>query len=127
MQSTLTKTNVNQKRRFFKLDEFLQFDPNKGKKNMIYETEKTAGAVWCLEVGQEIFQHAHTTSADLWICVQGTGTFYPGNGEEVEITKGDIIISYPGQFHGMKNTGNERFVCIGVAGPIPMDLVLPEK
>lgn len=115
------------KQRFFKLDQLAHFDKEKGKKTIFYETEKTAGAVWCLEPGQEIFKHAHSTSDDLWICIQGTGTFYPGNGEEVTITKGDLIISYPGQQHGMRNTGNERFICIGVAGPIPMDLILPEE
>lgn len=111
-------------KRFFKLEEIIQFDPNQGKKNIFYETDKTAGAVWCLEPGQEIYKHSHTTSDDLWIVVEGTGTFYPGNGEEVEITKGDIIINYPGQQHGMCNTSNERFVVIGVAGPHPMDLIL---
>ena len=111
-------------KRFFKLDELVQFDPTQGKKTIFYETEKTAGAVWCLEPGQEIFKHCHTTSDDLWICIQGTGTFYPRNGEEVEITKGDLIVSYPGQQHGMRNTGDERFICIGVAGPMPMDVVL---
>ncbi|SDI79382.1 cupin domain-containing protein [Alteribacillus bidgolensis] len=115
------------KKRFFKLDEVAQFDPNQGKKTIFYETDKTAGAVWCLEPGQEVYKHWHTTSDDLWICIQGTGIFYPGDGEEVEITKGDMIISYPGQQHGMRNTGNERFIFVGVAGPLPMDVVLPKE
>ncbi|RHW34822.1 cupin domain-containing protein [Neobacillus notoginsengisoli] len=122
----MTTTLEATKKRFFKIEELAQFDKRQGKKTIFYETEKTAGAVWCLEPGQEIFKHAHTTSDDLWICIEGTGTFYPGNGEKVEITQGDLIISYPGQQHGMRNTGNERFICVGVAGPIPMDLVLPE-
>ncbi|WP_223592598.1 cupin domain-containing protein [Neobacillus bataviensis] len=119
-----TAKEASSTKRFFKLDEIIQFDQNQGKKNIFYETEKTAGAVWCLEPGQEIYKHSHTTSDDLWIVVEGTGTFYPGNGEEVEIGKGDIIINYPGQQHGMCNTSNERFVVIGVAGPLPMDLIL---
>ncbi len=115
------------KTKIFQIRPTSSFRQRKRKKTIFYETEKTAGAVWCLEPGQEIFKHAHSTSDDLWICIQGTGTFYPGNGEEVTITKGDLIISYPGQQHGMRNTGNERFICIGVAGPIPMDLILPEE
>ena len=120
-------TETTLKKRFFKIEEVAQFDPNQGKKNTFYETDKTAGAIWCLEPGQEIFKHAHTTSDDLWICIQGKGIFYPESGKEVEITQGDLIVSYPGQLHGMRNTGNERFVIVGVAGPIPMDLVLPEE
>ncbi|WP_217697332.1 cupin domain-containing protein [Oceanobacillus sojae] len=47
----------------------------------------------------------------------------PGNGEEVEIEKGDMIISKPAQHHGMKNTGDERFIFVGVAGPMPIDVI----
>jgi quercetin dioxygenase-like cupin family protein len=109
--------------RLFKLDEVAQFNPEQGNKVLFYETEKTSGCVWALEPGQEVFKHSHSTSDDLWICVQGTGTFYPGNGEEVQITKGDMIISRAGDHHGMKNTGDERFIFVGVAGPMPMDLI----
>ncbi|MDN6517184.1 MAG: cupin domain-containing protein, partial [Enterococcus sp.] len=75
---------------------------------------------------QTVFNHSHTTSDDLWICIQGKGTFYPGYGEEIPITKGDLIISRPGEQHGMKNTGEERFIFVGVAGPHPMDLIVHE-
>ncbi|SJZ52327.1 Cupin domain-containing protein [Pilibacter termitis] len=112
--------------RLFKLTDVTSFCEKEGKKNIFYETEKTAGAVWCLRPGQSIFTHSHTTSDDLWIVVRGTGTFYPRPNEEVEITSGDMIISYPGDQHGMTNTGDEDFVVIGVAGPQPMDLILPE-
>ena len=43
--------------------------------------------------------------------------------EEVTITAGDIILSRPGEQHGMKNTGTERFVCLSFAGPMPMDYI----
>ncbi|MEH7181021.1 cupin domain-containing protein [Neobacillus vireti] len=111
------------KDRLFKIEEVAQFDPEQGKKVPFYETQHTSGCLWCLEPGQEVFKHSHSTGDDLWICIQGTGTFYPGNDEEVEITKGDMIISKPNQHHGMKNTGNERFIFVGVAGPMPMDLI----
>ena len=117
-------TKINE--RFFKIEEVAQFDSKKGKKNIFYETNKTAGAVWCLEPGQEIPKHAHSGADDLWICIQGTGTFYPGNKEEIIITAGDLIISRPGEQHGMKNTGTERFICVGVAGPLPMDYIEKE-
>ncbi|WP_320164040.1 cupin domain-containing protein [uncultured Trichococcus sp.] len=114
-------------KRLFKLDEVVQFDPDAGKKTIFYETEKMALAVWCLEPGQKVVNHSHSNADDIWICTEGTGTFYPGYGEAVEITKGDIIYSEPGQQHGMVNTGNERFVFIGVAGPMPMDFISHEK
>ncbi len=117
-------------KRFFKLNDVIKFDdsqPKSGKKTIFFETDFIAGAVWCLRPGQETFTHTHTTSDDIWICVQGTGTMYPELGKEVTITKGDIILSRPNEWHGMKNTGDEDFVFIGIAGPLPMDLVLPEN
>ncbi|WP_207696350.1 hypothetical protein DOK67_0002926 [Enterococcus sp. DIV0212c] len=110
--------------RLFKLDEVIDFCEHEGKKTIFYETEHTAGAVWCLKPGQSVFNHSHTTSDDLWVVTKGTGTFFPGNGEEVRISKGDMIVSLPGEQHGMKNTGKEDFVFIGLAGPQPMDLIL---
>ncbi|PTQ81597.1 Cupin domain-containing protein [Trichococcus patagoniensis] len=115
------------KERLFKLDEIAQFDSEAGKKTIFYETEFMAGAVWCLEPGQKVVNHSHSTSDDIWICMQGTGTFYPGFGEAVEITKGDIIFSERGQQHGMVNTGKEQFVFVGVAGPMPMDFISHEE
>ncbi|WP_438731258.1 cupin domain-containing protein [Enterococcus sp. DIV1314a] len=109
--------------RLFKMSEIAQFDHKQGKKNLFYETDQTAGAVWCLEPGQEIPTHAHAKADDLWICIQGTGTFYPAQGEEIEITVGDLILSRPGEQHGMKNTGQERFICVGVATPLPLDFI----
>jgi quercetin dioxygenase-like cupin family protein len=109
--------------RLFKLEDIVSFDPSAGKKTIFYETGCMAGAVWCLEPGQKVPNHSHSTSDDIWICVQGTGTFYPGFGEKIEITKGDIIFSEKGQQHGMVNTGDERFIFVGVAGPIPMDYI----
>ena len=110
-------------RRLFIIEEVSQFCEQEGKKTIFYETPKTAGAVWCLKPGQSVFTHAHTTSDDLWIVLKGTGTFFPEPGKEVTITKGDMVISYPGEQHGMKNTGDEDFVFVGVAGPMPMDLI----
>lgn len=117
----MSKSKIEE--RLFKVEEIACFDSAEGKKSFFYETEKTAGALWCLEPDQTVFNHSHTTSDDLWICIQGTGTFYPGYGKEVKITEGDLIISRPGEQHGMKNTGDERFIFVGVAGPHPMDLI----
>lgn len=120
----MSKSNIEE--RLFKIEELASFDATEGKKTFFYETEKTAGALWCLEPGQSVFKHSHTTSDDLWICVQGHGTFYPGYGESVTIEQGDMIISRPGEQHGMENTGDERFIFVGVAGPHPMDLIVHE-
>lgn len=121
----MTKSKINE--RLFKLDEVAQFDPKEAKKNFFYETERTAGAIWCLNPGQELVEHSHRAADDLWICIQGTATFYPGFDEEIEITAGDMIISKPGDHHGVKNTSDEPFMFIGVAGPNPLDFIPNEQ
>ena len=51
----------------------------------IYSTASTSGVVWVLKPGQEIKTHGHAQADDIWICVQGTGVFYPAPGQEEPI------------------------------------------
>ena len=87
----------------------------------IYSTASTSGVVWVLKPGQEIKPHGHAKADDIWICIQGEGLFYPTPNEERPITKGDVIISAKGMCHGMKNTGMEDFIFVGILAPVPSD------
>ena len=87
----------------------------------IYSTESTSGVVWVLKPGQEIKPHGHAKADDIWICIQGEGVFYPTPNEERLITKGDVIVSAKGMCHGMKNTGTEDFIFVGILAPVPAD------
>ena len=87
----------------------------------IYGTASTSGVVWVLKPGQEIKPHGHTKADDIWICIQGEGVFYPAPGEERPITVGDVIVSAKGMCHGMKNTGTEDFIFVGILAPVPAD------
>ena len=87
----------------------------------IYSTESTSGVVWVLKPGQEIKPHGHAKADDIWICIQGEGVFYPTPNEERPITKGDVIVSAKGMCHGMKNTGSEDFIFVGILAPVPAD------
>ena len=87
----------------------------------IYSTDSTSGVVWVLKPGQEIKTHGHAKADDIWICIQGEGVFYPTPNEERPITKGDVIVSAKGMCHGMKNTGTEDFIFVGILAPVPAD------
>ena len=87
----------------------------------IYSTDSTNGVVWVLKPGQEIKPHGHAKADDIWICIQGEGVFYPTPNEERPITKGDVIVSAKGMCHGMKNTGSEDFIFVGILAPVPAD------
>ncbi|RBP93212.1 cupin domain [Cytobacillus firmus] len=109
--------------RVFEIDKIAKFDPEKPQKNYFYETDKTVGAVWCLEPGQEVYLHSHSNVDDMWVCMEGTGIYFPDLENEIQISKGMVILAKPNQIHGMRNTGQGRFLFVGfAAGSLPMDI-----
>lgn len=110
--------------RLFSTEELAKFDDYNAQKIAVFETDKTSAAMWCLEPGQEVFKHTHPNADDVWICLEGeSGYYYGADGEGMEIKKGSIIQARAGQMHGMKNTGNDRFVFVGICGPVPAEVV----
>ncbi|MCP8967667.1 cupin domain-containing protein [Ectobacillus ponti] len=111
------------KERVFEIDKIAKFDPHVAQKNYFYETDKTVGAVWCLEPGQDLYLHSHSNVDDIWVCMQGEGVYYPDLEHEIPIRQGMVLLAKPNQIHGMRNTGTERFVFVGfAAGALPMDI-----
>lgn len=109
--------------RVFDIDKIAKFDPNEPQKNYFYETDKTVGAVWCLEPGQEVYIHSHSNVDDMWVCMEGEGIYFPDLENEIPIRKGMVLLAKPNQIHGMRNTGNDRFMFVGfAAGQLPMDI-----
>ncbi len=108
--------------RVFDLDALAKFGET-SQKIEVYNTDKTLSALWCLEPGQEVFHHRHPNADDVWICLQGeSGLYFAEDGQEVPIKKGMAVLAKAGQRHGMRNTGTDRFVFIGIAGPVPVEL-----
>ena len=107
--------------RIFKLNEIAVGNNEQATKTPFYSTDSTSGVIWVVKPGQKVPTHMHTTSDDVWICMQGKGIFYPEQGKEIEISKGDIIVSAKNEHHGMLNTGDEDFIFIGIVAPTPSD------
>lgn len=107
--------------RIFHLTDIAKKDPVKALKTVFYSTESTSGSVWVVQPGQEVHQHLHHHSDDVWICIAGEGIFYPEPGQEIKISKNDIVLSPKGQCHGVKNTGNEDLIFISIVAPVPSD------
>ena len=109
--------------RLFKLSEVAQGDDKEAKKTVVYTSDSTTAAVWVVKPNQFIPTHKHTTSDDLWICIQGTGVVYPEKDKEVPFSKGDMLLSTKDAQHGLKNTGNEDIILDSVIAPFPSDFV----
>ena len=125
MVEKVTLSNIEEitAERVFEIDKIAKFDPNEAQKNYFYETDKTVGAVWCLEPGQELYLHSHSNVDDIWVCMEGEGTYFPDLENEIVIRKGMVLLAKPNQIHGMRNTGKDRFVFVGfAAGSLPMDI-----
>lgn len=109
--------------RLFKLSQVAQSDDKAAKKTVVYTSDSTTAAVWVVKPNQFIPTHKHTTSDDLWICIQGTGVVYPERDKEVPFTKGDMLLSTKDAQHGLKNTGDEDIILVSVIAPFPSDFV----
>ena len=115
----LTNEASFEERRFRMADVAVAGD--KATKTPFCATADTNSVVWRLKPGQEIAPHMHTTSDDIWICLQGKGEFYPEKGVKKPIQAGDVIVSPRSTCHGMINTGDEDFIFVGILAPVPSD------
>ena len=108
-------------KRLYDLTKLTKFNADVPQKVVVYQSEKTLAALCGLERCQEVFLHMHPNADDVWICLEGeSGLYFAGDGKEVPISKGMAVLAEPGQTHGMRNTGKDRFVFIGVAAPVPV-------
>jgi quercetin dioxygenase-like cupin family protein len=122
-KATLASIDEIMAERVFDIDKIANFDLNEPQKNYFYETDKTVGAIWCLEPGQEVYIHSHSNVDDMWVCIEGEGTYFPDLENEIPIKQGMVLLAKPNQIHGMRNTGNGRFMFVGfAAGSLPMDI-----
>ncbi len=107
--------------RLFDLKQLVRFDAAP-QKVAVYATDKSLGAMRCLEPGQEVFLYRHPNADDVRICLEGdAGLYFAGNGQEIPIREGMAVLARAGETHGMRNTGKKRFVFIGVAAPVPVE------
>lgn len=70
-------------------------------------------------VGADIGIHTHTMdNEEIYIVLSGRGLMHV-DGEEFEVTDGDVIVNRPGGTHGLKNIGDRELRLIVVEVPVP--------
>lgn len=72
-----------------------------------------------LPPGASVGLHKHTNNEDVYLIVQGKGTFVDGNGKETPVAAGDVTIARPGQSHALKNTSKNRSCLSTLSGNCP--------
>ncbi len=72
-----------------------------------------------LPAGASIGLHKHENNEDVYLIVQGKGTFVDSNGNETPVAAGDVTIARPGQSHALKNTSKKPLVFINFIGQLP--------
>lgn len=68
-----------------------------------------------LEKGDIQKPHSHNKVLEIYYIVSGTLEFYFSNNEtekNIILGRGDVIVFYPGEIHGIKNNGRTKAVTI---------------
>jgi mannose-6-phosphate isomerase-like protein (cupin superfamily) len=83
-----------------------------GKAKMEYwlsDQEKASHINMCctisLEPGATVGEHEHHGQTEIYRIISGLG-LYNDNGTQVDIEKGDVLVCYSGQKHGLINTAD---------------------
>jgi quercetin dioxygenase-like cupin family protein len=66
-------------------------------------------------------RHHHDEAEQTWIIEGGVARLLTENGSSEELVAGDVVITKPGETHGIENTGTEDFVYLTVTTP-PEDM-----
>ena len=74
-----------------------------------------------LDPGAVSPRHAHRAAGQIWLIERGEGRLLEGNGGGRPLTAGDVVVTPPGEVHGIENSGTEPFVYLTVTNP-PEDM-----
>ena len=70
-----------------------------------------------VDAGATSARHSHAAGEQTWIVERGRGTLLLKDGGSDEVRTGDVIITPPGEVHGIPNTGDEAFVYLSITTP----------
>ena len=107
--------------RIYDIDLIKEEDDKAAKKTVFYSTDSTSGSVWVIKPGQTLQKHFHSNSDDVWVVLQGEGVYYIEPDKEVPLHKGQVLVAPKNACHGLKNTGNEDIIFVGIVAPVPAD------
>jgi quercetin dioxygenase-like cupin family protein len=114
--SDLTTTRMNE--RIFTATEAVEFSDDHAEMTQIAETSDSAVFVWGVKPGQEVAPHIHPDGQDTWVMIQGTLTYYLGDGQTKQIDAGQVDVAPEEIVHGGVNEGDDNVIFVSIhSGP----------
>jgi quercetin dioxygenase-like cupin family protein len=102
--------------KIIKLADYVQFSPEKMKKNNIFQSPRLFCDVYCFEPGQEQKGHVHGDQDKIYLVLEGQGRFTVGNEERV-LGAGDGTVAPAGDAHGVVNHTSARLRVLVFVAP----------
>ena len=62
-------------------------------------------------------RHVHTSSEQVWVALEGSGTLLLAEGKTIPFAAGDVARLSDGESHGFINSGEVPFVYLSVTSP----------
>ncbi len=79
----------------------------------VAEEEKSPNLDLCVTLsmtpGATVGEHKHEGNTEIYRVLSGEG-MYNDNGNKVKVGKGDVLVCYDGEMHGIENTGDGELV-----------------
>ncbi len=73
-----------------------------------------------VQPGSTQARHSHDNAEQIWLVERGTATVLLANEQTSQMHAGDVILTPPGDIHGIINTGPETLVYLAITTP-PQD------
>ena len=94
------------------------YSPNKMGKSTLFCSDRIMVGLNAFEPGQEHAVHTHQGMDKVYQVIEGHGLLL-GEGDEVPIRAGDLLVAPEGVPHGIRNTGTERLLVLPILAPAP--------
>jgi mannose-6-phosphate isomerase-like protein (cupin superfamily) len=101
-----------------KLNDIIEFSPDKLKKISLFNTDNFFCDIYCLEPGQSQKVHSHGDSDKVYLVLKGKGMVTVGI-EEKELGPDEITIAPAGEDHGVFNHTQDKLVILVFMAPKP--------
>jgi len=100
--------------RIFTAAEAVEFSDEHAEMMQISETSDSAVFVWGVKPGQEVAPHIHPDGQDTWVMIQGTLTYYLGDGQTKQIDAGQVDVAPEEIVHGGANEGDDNVIFVSI-------------